>query len=245
MAYLKNFKNKKNSDTRNYEAVAMVGEKRVGKSSLVKIYIDKYLKKYDVRVLVFDISDAFGEQYRDGVKIFDGYPIITQEQLLNPALTQEELIKGVFVRNGKKIEWQRGVKRITEIDNDVFLKYASEIFRNGLLVIDEATTLFNPNPSVEQIKFLITHTNHRCDGLFIFHRLADIPKRLRNNFWKFILFATGDNVDRTDPQKGVKDIKELGFQNAENFYQKWIDAQVPEDGDKIIQHFNVHKKNDI
>jgi hypothetical protein len=233
MAYLKKLDNTKSTDTRNFEATAMVGEKRTGKSALVKRLVDKYRSKYDVRILVYDISEAFGRQYNElGEIVFEGYPVISEQELLS----------GIIVKGGKKYEWKRGVKRITKIAPDVFLKFAAEEFTNGLLIIDEATTLFNPNPSAEQIKFLITHTNHKCDAIYIFHMLTNIPKRLRNNFWNYILFSTGDNIDRTNHKQGIKDVTDLGFQNSELLYFKWLSAQVPENPKKIIQKFAVHKK---
>lgn len=235
LAYLQNFRNEKSSEVRNFEATALVGEKRTGKSTFVKIYVDKYLKLYPTaKILVFDISDAFGPSFdQEGNKVFAGYPLIKESELLNG---------GIISTSKGKTKWMKGVKRIVDIDPDVFLKYVAEEFRNGLVVIDEAATVFPPTPSPQQKKFLITHTNHKCDGLYIFHRLADIPKSLRNNFWNFIFFSTGDNINRDDSKIGTKDIADMGFQYPTQFYAKWIEAQVPENPEHIIQKFTLHKK---
>ena len=65
---------------------------------------------------------------------------------------------------------------------------------------------------------------------------------MRNSFWKFIIFSTGDNISRLDRARGIKDIEDMGFQHADHLYDAWKAAQVPEKRKKIIQKFTVHKK---
>jgi len=223
MSFSKSFKNQKNGDYRDYTASAIIGDKRQGKSTLIKLLIDRYVKMYPHRkVLVYDVSDAFGA-YGD----FKGYPLITLDELRN----------GKKVKGGKRAYWKKGVRRIVNIDYEDTIFYMADSFTDGLLVIDEATVVMTDNPNDKRRSLMIKHTNKRVDIIMIFHALSFVPKRLRGNFWNYYFFKTPDQVT-------PRSLKAMGYPNPQAFYVKWKESQqAPHYGNRIMQYFALFSRD--
>lgn len=224
MSWIDNFNNKKNPKHRDNIASAIIGSKRQGKTVLLKIWIDNYVKLYPHRpVLVFDPSDAFGRDDRSG---FEGYPIITLD----------ELYCGKKV-NGGTIYWERGVRRILDKDEDKdfhneLFAYMLRWFSDGLIVIDEATILFPYNPTKLHRALVIKHTNRNTDMMMVFHRLKAVPTAFRGAIWDYIFFNTDEGYDN------YKKIADMEFPRPKEFFAAWKKAQeAPQKEDEIIQFF--------
>lgn len=222
MSFTKNFKNHKNKNHRDYTASAIIGDKRQGKSTLIKLLIDDYIAKYpNRRVLVYDISKAFGKDSHG----FEGYPLMTLDELYNGKIV-----------NGRRARWKKGVRRVTGIDYDGVLSYMVDVFRDGLLIIDEATTVMSDNPSDKRKAIMITHTNQRVDLFMVFHGLGYVPKRLRGNFWNYYFFKTPDQVS-------VKQLEAMKFPNPKRFHEQWEKSQkAPHKEDQIMQYFTCFSR---
>jgi len=223
MGFSQQFNNRKVKKYRDYEATAIIGDKRQGKTTLTKLLIDEYMTMYPNRkVLVYDISNAFG---KDGYG-FKGYPLITLDELYNGKK-----------RKGKTVYWSKGVRRITAIDTDDILAYMADSFTDGLLVIDEATTVMKDKATAKHRAVMITHTNHRVDIIMIFHALAFVPRRLRANFWNYFFFKTPDVVSS-------KEIEAMGFPNPKAFHRTWLASQqAPHQEDRIMQYFTCFSRD--
>lgn len=225
MSWSKKFKNKKNPKYRDYITTAIIGGKRQGKTSLVKLLIDNYVKIYPYRrVLVFDPSDAFKKEYD-----FPGYKQIGLQ----------ELFHGKKMRNGSIRYWSAGIRRILDVEDDndfhdLLLNYMMHHFENGLIVIDEATILFPSNPSKLQKSLVIKHTNRKIDLWMVFHTLQKVPPSFRSEIWDYIFFKTFEGY--TTP----KQIENMRFPKPEEFFSLWKEAQeAPSKADQIIQYFTV------
>jgi hypothetical protein len=221
------FDNRKDPSVRDYIATAIVGDKRQGKTVLSVMMIEKYRKLYpDRKILILDVSDTYGEKTYPNGDVW-GYKEITLE----------ELQLGVLVK-GKRMAWARGVRRIRESkDFTPILTYMEAEFKDGLLVLDESTTVFSDNPTDERKALLITHTNHRVDIICIFHQLFRVPKRLRGQFWQYVFFKTSDG-GVNPKQLGVD-----GFPDAERFYLAWKEAQDAEYYDtRMMQSFSIFRR---
>lgn len=226
MSWVDQFENKKDSRYRDHTSSAIIGGKRQGKSTLSKLLVDDYEKKYPLRkILVYDPSNAFGAK-----GVFPGYETITLEELYF----------------GKKIgrevrEWQRGVMRIQEDKTnkkfaEEFIDYVIEEFRNGMIIIDEATALMKDRPTAQHTKLLSEHTNWGVDVMMIFHGLRYVPKRIRGFFWHYYLFKTDEEFDEGDLNK-------MNFPRPTDFYAAWLKAQrAPQYGNKIMQYFSCFNK---
>lgn len=79
---------------------------------------------------------------------------------------------------------------------------------NSLLIIEDATKMFDIHLTKEQKRFLIDYKNRNLCLVFVFHALADIPRQLFRLTDYMTLFKTGDD---TVPNKieGVKNIYQV------------------------------------
>lgn len=229
MGFVGDFVNEKEAGHRDYEASAVIGEKRQGKTTFMKLLIQWYMREYPYRkVLVYDISDAFGPRGN-----FTGYDTITLDELYN----------GVKTPEGRR-EWIGGARRLLRCDeygnaynHGEVLKYMVNEFRDGLLVIDEATTVMSDNPSDDRKSILYTHTNARVDLFMIYHSLARVPKRLRGDYWHYYFFKT------TDKFSSAKKVQDMGFPNPEEFFNTWLESQkAPHYDTRILQYFTCFTK---
>jgi hypothetical protein len=212
------FKNVKPKNVRDYEATAIVGMKRQGKTTLAKILIEEYISKYpNKRVLVYDVANAFGKRgnYK-GIK----------------KITIDEIINGKKIK-GKRHKWIRGVRRIMfdpDMPHKEVLTFLNANFTDGAIFIDEATQVFGTNPTEKERALMYGHTNNRVDVYMIFHGLSKVPRSIRNAFWNYILFKTDDAL------KDWQDLRSMGFNNPKMLYEKLMELKkTPKKEGAIIQ----------
>lgn len=204
---------------RNFESTAICGDKRRGKSTLANVLIHNYRKKYPNRpVLLLDYSNAFEKKSFKGVEI-PGYDAWTVTELLNGKIVK---INGVAKRARWNTDPKKGAVGIIRVvgfskgeDFDLLLDFISKQFRGGLVIIDEAATMFDEKATMEQRGLLIKHTNSKNDLWCIFHRLMDVPRQLRHHFWNYILFGTGDEFS------SWKDLEKANFPDPKRFYERF------------------------
>ncbi|MCH2045582.1 MAG: hypothetical protein MK212_15805 [Saprospiraceae bacterium] len=227
MSWVDRFDNKKDPRFRDYTSSAIIGGKRQGKSTLSKLLVEDYQKQYPWRkILIYDPSNAFAAK-----GAFPGYEIITLEELYFGKTMQ-----------GEDYQWQRGIMRIQEDKTnkkfaEEFIDYVIEEFRNGLIIIDEATALMKDKPTNQHTKLLSEHTNWKVDVMMIFHGLRYVPKRLRGMFWHYYLFKTDEEFE------GSKELGGMNFPRPTDFYTAWLKAQrAPQYEDRIMQYFTCFNK---
>jgi hypothetical protein len=234
-ANLFGFVNKKNPNERDYDTTAVLGDKAQGKSTLVSLYAKLYnqiqseklrkgLLKYPKKVLIVDPTDN---------NAFQEFEDITLEQLMYgfPIVGKRE-------RNF----WSKGIRRIRKtrnIKDDIFINTITDCYKNGLLIIDEASEVVDPNNPPHWQKELIKKHRMSClDLLYVFHNFMDIPLKLRPHIWCWILFRTPEKPD------SVKYFRSRQFPNPEALWEKWkkVENSV-HDNSAIIQHYEVHRKS--
>ena len=127
------FKNYKNPDERDFITTSVIGDKAMGKSSFLSLFAKHYLDKNeaegkDRRVLIHDPSEAYAFQKFEQISV-------------------EELIYGVKLPvTGKRHYWRKGIRRITdEEDDELVLKTIKGHMRNGLVIFDEMLRNMNMN----------------------------------------------------------------------------------------------------
>lgn len=231
MSWTKKFVNKKNPKHRDYLTTAIVGAKRQGKTALLKHWIERYHKNYPKRpILIYDPSNAFGRDDRTKDNIFKGYDVITLEELNN----------GKKVKGGRKY-WTSGIRRVLdqerdkEFHNELFI-YMLEEFTDGLIVIDEATILFDYNPPKLHRSLVIKHTNRRNDMMLVFHRLKAVPNAFRGAIWDYIFFKTDEGYSSSHKIAG------MDYPKPEAFFKVWKEVQdAPHFDDRIIQYHKLFK----
>ena len=229
------FVNYKDPSFRDYYTSAMLGDKAQGKSSLVALYakgyytvmaakFDKGLLKVPKKVLIVDPTDN---------NAFDQFEDITLSQLMYG-----------FPIRGNKVErsyWLKGVRRIRKtrkMKDEEFINAITDTFRNGLLIVDEASEVVDPNnPPKWQKELVKKHRMFCLDLMYVFHNFMDIPLKLRPHIWVYILFRTPEKP------KDVGYFRQRQFPNPEAFWEKWklVENSI-HDPSAIIQHYQIHKK---
>jgi len=219
------FKNYKNPDERDFITASVIGDKAMGKSSFLSLFAKHYLEKNeaagkDRRILIHDPSEA------DAFRNFE-------------QISVEELIYGVKLPvTGKRHYWRKGIRRITdEEDDEMVLKAIKGHMRNGLVIFDEARDWMGQSPKKWQQELFTKHRNLGLDLIFVFHNFMDIPITLRPHIWMYILFKTPEKPD------SPKWFARRRFPNPEALYKKWAEAEAAVySRSKIIQDYTVFEK---
>lgn len=234
-ANLFGFVNEKNAYYRNYETAAALGDKAQGKSTFVRLYaklyheiqsvkLQKGILRHPKKVLIVDPTDN---------DAFDEFEDISLEQLMYGYPK-----KGTSNRD----YWLKGIRRIRKtraIKDEVFINAITDTYRNGLLVVDEASEVIHPErPPKWQKELMKKHRMFCLDLFYVFHNFMDIPLKLRPHIWLWVLFRTPEKP------KSVNYFHSRMFPNPEALWEKWCKVENSEHDDgKIIQHYEVHKKS--
>jgi len=248
------------SGDRDFESMAIIGARGMGKSTLMRCLGDSYMKENpELRILVHDSSEskAFGSAYRwfeitmDELLVgweFEGST--TQKYVWrkgkrkiytlkdwgyeSPKELQERLFKeAVYAKKGLKPP-AKGGKRAASLE-ELTAKYLFSNFRNGMLLLDEAYEWAGFSPPRWADALILKHRNHGLDIVLVYHAFTFVPKRWRTHFNKFVVFKSGDSgVD------SPKYFKKLGFLGTEQLYEAYRKVnEMPYQSDKIIQPFKI------
>lgn len=233
------FVNHKNPNERDYMTKALIGDKRQGKSTLLRLYAEMYWRrafeiwkeskgkiKHPSKILIIDAGDS------DAFKLEDtGEKIYTQLTLrdvatgkANKLMTQGE--KGIFILKSDA----------ANADNDlqIVLKY----WRNGFLIIDEFRKWLKSSKNEAYIEDMITkHANWKIDLMLVIHNFMDIPISVRPHIWVYMMFKT--------PEKPTswKWFANRRFPNPQQLYETWRNAELKQHyDDRILQEFTIFRK---
>lgn len=103
--------------------------------------------------------------------------------------------------------WRQGVPRTGHVkckmafmdkdkDYQVFLRWVIDHFRNGLLVIDDATIFEQRETSKLMLEIISMRAHLGIDVLLIFHGFTKMPIDMFTFLNHFIIFNTVDNITR-------------------------------------------------
>lgn len=220
------------SSQRDNISYAICAHKREGKTTIVRAIIVDYRRKYPKRpIVVFDYSNAFGDSMLpDGKGGFIkglGYERWTLDELLNGKWFKDKV-------TGKKVrmKWSphklnsagyAGIIRVTDYESKEQVKavfdYISNGIRNAAIFIDEAAVIFPQTAQEEHKGLLIKHTNTKNDLFCIFHGVKNVPIKLRQHFWAYILFHCPETYT------SAKQIEDDEFPDPVRFFERFDNAQ--------------------
>lgn len=204
---------------RDYKTTALIGDKAQGKSTLLaeiaKHFIDVRMKHYNrgvidikPRVLIHDPSSAYS---------FAQFPTISTEELKygTKFFTKQSEWEYRY--------WDTGIRRIHHEDDKYLMNTISEVFRNGLVILDETSTWMpRESPKKWQKDLIIKHRNFGLDVIMVFHNFMNIPRLLRPHIWEYIIFKTPEKPD------GPRWFEQRGFPHPEQIYRAWEEAELAE-----------------
>ena len=165
---------KKDMESRDLMAIAVVGRKGSGKSSLLRdIALNYYQMHKDTannKVLIHDAS---------GSRAFADIPSIRLAHL-----KQQKFKSGIAKIS---IDDEVDENQIADLHKTIF-KY----FKNGLVILDEASSYISPACPGWQRSLLLQHRNKKLDIVYVFHSLSDIPVKYNKELSNFLYFKTND-----------------------------------------------------
>jgi hypothetical protein len=141
-----------------------------------------------------------------------------------PPITFDELKKGIK-KSGKRYKWVSGVRRVTRLSEELteeFMEWVVNNFRNGMFVADDASSFLrlSGEPKMWVKEMFRNYRNWSVDPCFVFHRLKDVPRSLRQLISVWVLFRTPDH-----PDGGVKWFIRNDFPMPSELWVAWQEVE--------------------
>lgn len=208
-------------DSRDLMAIAVVGRKGSGKSSLLRDialnYYDTHKHTANNKVLIHDAS---------GSRAFADIPSISLAHL------KQKKFKAGIAKIG--IDDEIDESQIADLHKTIF-KY----FRNGLVILDEASSYISPSCPGWQRGLLLQHRNKKLDVVYVFHSLSDVPVKYNKELSNFLYFKTNDSGIDLNYFIARK------YSNPEAAYKAYSKVMKTADTDKVVQPYETTLKSSL
>lgn len=194
--------------TRDCEAHAIIGGNQQGKSSLVKLLIDKTYDKRSQKVVVLNSSNP---------KAFQSY------FTANSANQLERKWNGV-------IRYHNGDGYNATLD-DIYKLAVDGYLRDGAVIFDDCTKYIGYNPPQKIKDFLVDRAMYGLDLYFTTHALAFFPAFCRRMVNTITVFKTAENFEKPN------ELKQLDYPNYNALFNAWNEVQAMPKSKQFIQPY--------
>ncbi len=163
------------------KVTAILGRRGTGKTTYIKDLVNLYRENLpNQKVLILDTLDH--PNYRD-------VPIIN-----------EGLLK----------RWKKpAVYRMFDKDTDKLLNLVEENYKNGLLILEDASKYLRRQLSADVRSFIFDSKQKNLDIIFLFHGFMAMPKELYSVIDNLVLFKTDDPSFRKTSIINYQEVKEV------------------------------------
>jgi len=152
----------------------VIGKKMQGKSTFIANMVTTVQAALQERTVIIVDNDP---------------PAYNQFERIDDYNTLYRLLKGKGI--AKFYDFNPDDEKVEE----TILKYLRQHFRNGTLVIEDASPFVSHTASNIIKRWFTNHKNYGVDLVVTFHSLRMVPEFLRNMAHNIVLFKTQDNLD--------------------------------------------------
>ena len=188
------------------EAHAIIGGNKQGKSSLVKLLVEKYDKRSQ-KVVILNNSNPLA---------FSNYAYYSTPDILHKRW------HGIIRYHNEAGGFKQSLA-------DVYEAARSKRLTNGCVVFDDCTKYIDSNVPQDVKDFLVDRRMINLDLFFTTHSLAFLPPFVRRMVNTVTVFKTAENFEKP------REVKELKYANYEALFDAWTEVMAAAPNKGFIQ----------